>query len=131
MRLEELVDQHYQQLSANDRELVTSIFREKAAISAMNSTQAAAFLHMSRTTLVRLLKKLGLDTYAQFKLLLTQKEHAGAESRFNMPEIAENYRLLLNELKSTITLPSAKCYTRQTPFNSMVLAMSRRRLRRS
>ncbi|MCI9591891.1 MAG: MurR/RpiR family transcriptional regulator [Lachnospiraceae bacterium] len=99
MRLEELVDQHYQQLSANDRELVTSIFREKAAISAMNSTQAAAFLHISRTTLVRLLKKLGLDTYAQFKLLLAQKEHAGAESRFDMPEIAENYRLLLNELK--------------------------------
>ena len=50
MRLEELVDQHYQQLSANDRELVASIFREKAAISAMNSTQAAAFLHISPTT---------------------------------------------------------------------------------
>ena len=99
MRLEELVDQHYHQFSANDRELLASIFKEKASISTMNSTQTAEFLHISRTTLVRLLKKLGLDTYAQFKLLLTQKENLAAAVRFNMPEIANNYRLLIDELK--------------------------------
>ena len=99
MRLEELVDQHYSQLSANDRELLGTIFKEKAAVSTMNSTQAADFLHISRTTLVRLLKKLGLDTYAQFKLLLTQKESVDAAVQFDMPEIAKNYRLLIDELK--------------------------------
>lgn len=99
MRLEELVDQHYSQLSANDRELLGTIFKEKAAVSTMNSTQAADFLHISRTTLVRLLKKLGLDTYAQFKLLLKQKESVDAAVQFDIPEIAKNYRLLIDELK--------------------------------
>lgn len=99
MRLEELVDQHYHQLSANDRELLGTIFREKAFVSTMNSTQAADFLHISRTTLVRLLKKLGLDTYAQFKLLLAQKEYVDAAVQFDMSEIAKNYRLLIDELK--------------------------------
>ncbi len=99
MRLEELVDQHYHQFSANDRELLGNIFKDKASISTMNSTQAADFLHISRTTLVRLLKKLELDTYAQFKLLLTQKEGIDAAVQFDMPEIAKNYRLLIEELK--------------------------------
>jgi len=99
MRLEELVDQRYNQLSANDRELLASIFKEKSAVSTMNSTQAAKFLHVSRTTLVRLLKKLGLDTYAQFKLLLAQKESTSAEVRFDMTEIVKNYRILIDELK--------------------------------
>ena len=99
MRLEELVDQHYHQLSANDRELIRSIFKEKTSVSTMNSTQAAEFLHISRTTLVRLLKKLGLDTYAQFKLLLAQKESTDRIVRFDMPEIAKNYRFLIDELK--------------------------------
>lgn len=56
-------------------------------------------MHISRTTLMRLLKKLGLDTYAQFKLLLAQKESIDTTVRFDMPEIAKNYRFLIDELK--------------------------------
>ncbi|MDE7245008.1 MAG: MurR/RpiR family transcriptional regulator [Oscillospiraceae bacterium] len=99
MRLEKLVDQHYAQLSANDRELLTCIFREKGTVGTMNSTQLAEFLHISRTTLVRLLKKLGIDTYAEFKLLLAQKETSDAVVQFDLPEIVKNYQLLIDELK--------------------------------
>lgn len=69
MILEELVNEHYDSLSANDREMLTHIFREKQSVRRMNSTQLAAFLHVSRTTLVRLMRKLGIDTYTEFKLL--------------------------------------------------------------
>lgn len=99
MRIERLVDQHYDHLSANDRELLTCIFREREAACAMNSTQLAAFLHISRTTLVRLLKKLGIDTYAEFKLLLTQKENTAEAIQFDMPKIAKDYQFLIDELK--------------------------------
>ena len=109
MRLERLVDQHYTRLSANDRELLTCIFREKEAVCSMNSTQLAAFLHISRTTLVRLLKKLGIDTYAEFKLLMAEKETSAAAVQFDMPEIAKNYQFLIDELKNMITLSFVKC----------------------
>lgn len=80
MGLERLVDQYYTRLSANDRELLTCIFREKETVRSTNSTQLAGFLHISRTTLVRLLKKPGIDTYAEFKLLMAQKETSAVEA---------------------------------------------------
>ena len=43
MRLEELVDQHYHQLSANDRELIRSIFKEKTSVSTMNKYAGRRF----------------------------------------------------------------------------------------
>lgn len=67
MILEELVNQKYDLLTANDREILTSVFRDKEMVKGMNSTQLAAFLHVSRTTLVRLLKKLDIDTYDTLK----------------------------------------------------------------
>lgn len=99
MHLERLVDQHFARLSANDRELLTCIFREKEVVCSMNSTQLSEFLHISRTTLVRLLKKLDIDTYAEFKLLLAQKETSSKTMPFDMPEIVKNYQHLIDELK--------------------------------
>ena len=41
MNLEELVDQKYDLLTANDREMLTSIFRDKQTVKEMNSTCTA------------------------------------------------------------------------------------------
>ena len=49
MNLEELVNDKYDFLTANDREMLTTIFRDKQAVKEMNSTQLASFLHVSRT----------------------------------------------------------------------------------
>ncbi len=44
MNLEELVNDKYDFLTANDREMLTTIFRDKQAVKEMNSTQLASFL---------------------------------------------------------------------------------------
>ena len=62
MNLEELVNDRYDILTANDREMLASVFRSKQAVREMNSTQLASFLHVSRTTLVRLMKKLEIES---------------------------------------------------------------------
>ena len=59
MRLEALINKNYDLLTANDREIANTIFREKKAVREMNSTQLSSFLNISRTTLVRFMKKLG------------------------------------------------------------------------
>lgn len=99
MNLEELVNQKYSFLSANDREMLTLIFRNKSAVQKMNSTQLASYLHVSRTTLVRLMKKLEIDTFTEFKLLLAKKEEDNFTHLFNLQDIIKDYHLMIDELK--------------------------------
>lgn len=98
MSLEELVNQKYDLLTANDREIMTVIFLDKQKVRGMNSTQLASFLHISRTTLVRLMKKLGIDTYAEFKLYLNKKEEEG-ELTYDLQDIIGEYHGMIDELK--------------------------------
>lgn len=98
MNLEELANQKYDLLTANDREMLTAIFRDKQAIKEMNSTQLAAFLHVSRTTLVRFMKKLEIDSYKEFKLLLYRKEEQ-TTSLYHLQDIVREYHVMIDELK--------------------------------
>lgn len=98
MHLEELVNQKYDSLTANDREMLTAIFRDKQAVRKMNSTQLASFLHVSRTTLVRLMKKLDIDSYTEFKLLLNRKEEQAA-CVYDLQDIVKEYHGMIDELK--------------------------------
>lgn len=98
MSLEELVNQKYDLLTANDREIMTAIFRDKQKVRKMNSTQLSSFLHISRTTLVRLMKKLGIDTYAEFKLYLNRKEEVRSLT-YDLQDIIKEYHQMIDELK--------------------------------
>lgn len=99
MNLEELVNDKYDFLTANDREMLTAIFRDKQAVKEMNSTQLASFLHVSRTTLVRLIKKLEIDSYKEFKLLLSRKEEENAAYLYDLQDIVKEYHVMVDELK--------------------------------
>lgn len=99
MNLEEIVNQKYDVLTANDREMLNAIFSSRSQVNGMNSTQLASFLHVSRTTLVRLMKKLDIDTYAVFKLLLNRREEQQPAAVFNLQDIVEEYHLMIDELK--------------------------------
>lgn len=98
MNLEELVNQKYDLLTANDREMLTRIFRDKQSIREMNSTQLASFLHVSRTTLVRLMKKLDIDSYKELKLLLYRKEEQ-TTCLYDLQDIVKEYHAMIDELK--------------------------------
>lgn len=98
MNLEELVNQTYDSLTANDREMLTAVFRDKEAVRKMSSTQLASFLHVSRTTLVRLMKKLGIDSYKEFQLLLCRKEEQTTRL-YDLPDIVREYHVMIDELK--------------------------------
>ena len=58
MGFEKRIDENYSYLTATDRLMVQEIRQNKELIRTMNSTQLARHLGVSRTTLVRMLKKL-------------------------------------------------------------------------
>ena len=88
MDFEKRIDENYSYLTATDRLMVQEIRQNKELVRNMNSTQLARHLGVSRTTLVRMLKKLGISTYAEFQLLLKQRDR---RNRAQEAGYAENY----------------------------------------
>ena len=87
MNLEYRINESYDRLTANDREVLNRILRNKAQSAGMNSTELAAFCHVSRTTLIRLFKKLGIGGFAEFRLLLKERAKGCEElARLDMGE---------------------------------------------
>lgn len=100
MNLEELMNKKYHLLTANDKEMLQNIFRDKRTVREMNSTRLAKYLNVSRTTLVRLMKKLGIDTYKEFQLLLDRgNEDIGKPQIYDLGDIVKEYHLMIDELK--------------------------------
>lgn len=99
MNLEELVNQKYDLLTANDREILAAVFRDKQLVKEMNSMQLSSFLHISRTTLVRMMKKLDIDSYAEFKLLLNRRQEEQAMHFYDLEDILQEYHVMIDELK--------------------------------
>ena len=98
MRLEARVNAVYDQLTANERELVSHILQEKQQVRGMNSTQLAQHLHVSRTTLVRFWKKLGVQSYAEFRLLLQQDQRELDVPGVELGAIVRMYHAMIDEL---------------------------------
>lgn len=99
MNLEELINKNYDSMTANDKEMIQTILGAKKTVAKMNSTQLASFLNVSRTTFVRLMKKLGIDTYSEFKLLLTRNEAQEEGNAYNLQDIVNEYHSMISELK--------------------------------
>ena len=99
MRLEALINKNYDLLTANDREIVNTIFREKKSVRDMNSTQLSSFLNISRTTLVRFMKKLGIATFAEFRLLLEEEQTDRNNMSFGMSDVLDHYHAVIDDLK--------------------------------
>lgn len=89
MRPESLARDHDSSLSTNGRELLFAILRDAGLIPQMNGAELARHLHSSRTTLTRLLRKLGIDTYAEFKFLLSQQQ--GEDTACDFDGVAAAY----------------------------------------
>lgn len=100
MGLEYRMNENYDALTANDREVLNQILRHKDRAKAMNSTELAAFCHISRTTLVRLYKKLGIATFAQFCLELKEQPGRQEIARLDMRDIICDYHRMVDDLKA-------------------------------
>lgn len=65
--LEEAIAGAGDRLTANDRQILAQLVRDRTAAARMSSSELAATLHTSRTTLGRITRKLGLKSFAELK----------------------------------------------------------------
>lgn len=96
MQLEALFNQYYEQLNGNDREVLKIILGDQKKYSTYSSTELADECHVSRATLLRVCKKIGLKSFADLKLILKGSSEHGKGQDFD--SICTVYHNLLDEL---------------------------------
>lgn len=99
MVLEEAIARAGDRLTENDRQIVAQLVRDRETAAAMSSTELAAWLHTSRTTLNRITRKLGLNGFAELKYLLVPVRLTEQQGP-NLADIAQGYRTLIQDLSS-------------------------------
>lgn len=70
MKLEELVNKNYQQLNENDLYIWNYIIKHRKECERLSIDQLAERCNVSRSTILRFSKRLGLKGYAEFKVFL-------------------------------------------------------------
>lgn len=98
MKLEELVNRNYQQLNDNDLYIWNYIIHHRKECERLSIDELALRCSVSRSTILRFSKRLGLKGYAEFKVFLridNQKNDKNAltDNIFNhYIETLEQYR---------------------------------------
>lgn len=70
MRLEQLVNSNYSKLNDNDIYILRYILNNKEKCSTISINELAKLCNVSRTTVLRMVQKLGFDGYSEFKVYL-------------------------------------------------------------
>lgn len=98
MKLEELINRYYDDLTANEHEMADYILKHQQDISGFTSEQLADLCHVSRASLLRFCKKLNLSAFAELKYLLKTSRQETDGKNLDLQHIAENYHVMIDEL---------------------------------
>lgn len=78
MELEAIMNKHYSELSENDLEIIAFIIKNKTSVQNMTIVELAKLTLTSKSTILRLTKKLGFSGYSEFKYHLRSKKNKEA-----------------------------------------------------
>ncbi|MEG0365463.1 MAG: MurR/RpiR family transcriptional regulator [Coprobacillus sp.] len=98
MQLESLVNQNYDQLNENDKIVIKQILTFQQDYRHYSCEQIADECHISRATLLRLCRKIGLSSFSDLKYLLKETDVLPTTTH-NFHEVCNHYQLLINELQ--------------------------------
>lgn len=98
MKLETLMNTHYDSLQKNDRDILVKIIQNQDDFKSYTCEQIAQECHVSRATLLRVCRKIGLHSFSELKYILNTLE-TKKESHMDFNEVCNQYRAILQELK--------------------------------
>lgn len=96
MVLEELVNKHYQELNDTDIHIWNYILENDAKCAVMSIDELSSNCNVSRTTITRFTRKIGLRGFSEFKVYLRmniQKTYSGTDS---IKHVYQNYYQLFD-----------------------------------
>ena len=100
MRLEELVNKHYDELNSTDRMIWKYIYNNKNFCTQCSINELAEKCNVSRTTIMRFAQKLTLSGYSELKLILkSEREQRNLEKKDQTNEICALYQHIIQEIE--------------------------------
>lgn len=101
MKIDRLVNDNYDKLTANDHEIFNYILKNQEACKEMSCEQLADNCHVSRTTLLRFCRKLELNSFAELKYLLkSSNTEIYEDGNLDIDEACETYHKMIDEIRS-------------------------------
>ncbi len=100
MKLDALINEYYDKLNENDRYIWKMINTNKQSCAKMTVNELADFCNVSRTTILRFARKIGLEGFSELKLFLKWETQGPTKAQENVTEIiSEGYIHAINELQ--------------------------------
>lgn len=99
MKIAELVNKHYADLSENDLLIWDYIRKHQKQCGSLSITELAACCHVSRSTIMRFAQKLGLRGYTELKVYLRMEGECGGSIKTGLDIVYDTYSRYMKKLK--------------------------------
>lgn len=100
MKLDELVNKHYDQLNSNDLYIWNYISSHKKECEKLVIDQLAYKCNVSRTTILRFAQKLSLKGYSELKVYLKIDNEISRENTNNLDFVCDSYKEVIQNMKN-------------------------------
>ncbi|MFV0394713.1 MAG: MurR/RpiR family transcriptional regulator [Coprobacillaceae bacterium] len=100
VRLEELINKNYDHLNENDLYIWKYIMQHKKECVSLSIDELAKRCHVSRTTILRFSKRLGLKGYAELKVYLRIDNETYKQADSGLERIYHTYSKYMKEMKN-------------------------------
>lgn len=100
MQLEELINKNYSQLNENDLYIWKYISTHRKECENISINQLADYCHVSRTTILRFSKRLGLKGFTELKVLLKIDNNISKYYLDGVDTLYKTYSQYLEEIKN-------------------------------
>jgi RpiR family transcriptional regulator, glv operon transcriptional regulator len=90
MKIEELINKHYNRLNETDFHILKYILNHKSECHKLGINSLAEKCNVSRSSILRLAQKLGFSGYSEFRVFLKWQEQEGNNSDKSQVEILSN-----------------------------------------
>lgn len=106
MDLKTRINRIYDKLTAPEKQILNYIETQYEQVLTMTSQELAAHCFVSRNTIFRLLKKLEIESFAEFKFFLKQSKVDKIEESSDFVNIVSYYHLYIDQIFSKLRLSS-------------------------
>lgn len=106
MDLLTLIDQHYHELTGQERQMVTDLRQVELTWDSLTSNELAKKLYVSRASIFRMLKKLEIESFAELKYLIQQEKQSvlNLEQGTEFSQIVMAYHTYIDQVFTKNTL---------------------------
>lgn len=89
--LEDLVNKNYKQLNENDKYIWAYVSKHKRECESLSIDELASRCNVSRTTILRFSKRLGMNGYSEFKIYLKMSNGQSKTNGTNIANLQKTY----------------------------------------